>query len=219
MAAAGVIVGLFAMQFVLPPPPSDGTTAQLAHLADNASLLQLANGLYPLMHVLLLVFFVALYRWLAPAGGVARLGLVGGVLGLVMFFLTAVIYDGRIVLASQYVGADPATKQAVLAAVPVVERVQHVVSVSGHVLAWGIGVASFSAVGLRQSLLSRWTGWLGLAFGVVAWLYVLRLVSPMFRPVLLLLNLLAIVWLVPTGLAMFRGDVDDIGGSSTEDAQ
>lgn len=219
MAAAGVIVVLFATQFVLPPPPSDSTTAELAHLAANASLLQLVNALYPLMHVLLLVFFLALYRRLAPAGGVARLGLVGGSLGLVMFFLTAVIYDGRIVLAGQYVGADPATKRAILAAVPVVERVQHVVSIAGHVLAWGVGVASFSAVGRRQSVLSRWTGWVGLVFGVVAWLYVLRLISSTFRPVLLLLNLLAIVWLVPTGLTMFREDIDDGSVSDTEDAQ
>lgn len=170
VAAAGVIVALFAMQFVLPAPPSsDTTTAELAHLADHSSLLQLANALYPLMHVLLLVFFIALYRWLAPAGGVARLGLVGALLGLVMFFLTAVIYDGRIVLAGQYVGADPATKRAILAAVPVVERVQHIVSVAGHVLAWGSGSRrsrrsacdSPSCPGGRVGSASRSASWLG----------------------------------------------------------
>lgn len=209
IVAALVIVALFALQFVLPaPPPDSSAAAELRHLAENQSVLRLANGLYPVMHLALLVFFLGLYQWLLPAGGFARLGLVAGVLGLLLFFLTVVIYDGRLTLASEYAAADEATRAALLATLAGVERVQHVVSVAGHVLAWGVGVSSLSAVAIRTSVLSRWTGWGGLAFGLLAWLYALRLADPAFGPLLLVLNLFAIVWLVPTGLSMLRLDPD-----------
>lgn len=208
--SALTIVAIFAAMIVLPSPDSATVAGQLGHMNEHASTLRLANGLYPVLHVLLLAFFVGLYGVVRRAGDVSRFALAACLLGLVFFLLTAIIFDGRIQLASAYDAAGDPTKDVIVSTISVVERVQLGVSIAGHVFTWGLGVAGFSVAVLRTSVLSRWVGWLGLVFAATAWLNVPRLVWDAFGPMLLVMDAIGVVWLFAVGVMLLRIDGERI---------
>lgn len=212
--AALTIVAIFALMILLPTPESSTVAGKLANMNDQASTLRLSNGLYPLLHIFLLVFFVGLNDRLDRTGSLPRFGLTAGVVGIVFFLLTAIVFDGRIQLASAYVVADEATKAAIVSTITVLDRVQLAVGIAGHVFAWGLGVAAFSLAILRTSLLSRWIGWLGLLFAFTAWLNIPRLVWDAFGPMLLVMDAIGVIWLIAVGISLLRYDLDPIDPST-----
>lgn len=213
--AALTIIAIFALMVLLPKPETTTTAGKLAHMAEHTSMLRISNGLYPLLHLFLLVFFVGLTHMLDTNRSVPRFGLAAGVLGIVFFLLTAIIFDGRIQLASAYVAADEATKAVIVSTIPVLNRVQLAVSIAGHVFAWGLGVAAFSVAILRTSLLSRWIGWLGILFALTAWLNIPRLVWDAFGPMLLVMDAIGVIWLIAVGISFLRYDEDRIDSHRT----
>lgn len=204
-AATGIVITI-AMQFTVPPPASTAATSELAFLAEYASFLELGNKAYFLIDLSLIVLFVGLAQVFPRRNVLARLGVASGLIGVVLFVLVAIVFEGKIALASEYVGAGDAVQQALLGSFLALDRVELIAGVIAHYLAWGIGVAAFAVAILRTSILSRWVGWLGLVFGLLGWLNLPRLVTSSFDPVVLLINVVGVVWLVAVGVGLLRLD-------------
>ncbi|MFB6254699.1 MAG: hypothetical protein ABEI06_08820 [Halobacteriaceae archaeon] len=203
---AVVIIAIIAFQISLSGPTGSSQTAKLTYMSQHESMARLVNGLYPILHVMLIVLFLALYQLFTDRGGIAKLGLVGGLYGVVFFLLTIFVFDARITLATQYVAASSSVRQAIFPTVAVLERLQNVLSIAAHVFTWGIGVGIFSVGIIRTSLLSKWIGWIGVVFAIIGWLNAPRLVSSAFDPLLIVLNLIAIIWLFAIGIGILRTD-------------
>lgn len=203
-----VVIATLVMQITMPAPAATTKAGKLTHLATYENTVRLGNGLYPLFHLTLIVLFVSLYQLLREAGGLARFALATSLVGLVFFLLTIFLYDARIELATQFVAAEQPAQQSLLGTAAVVERLQLVVSLAGHVITWGLGLAAFSVLLLRQSMLTRWHAGLGLLIAVLAWLNLARLSESAFGPLLLVLNVALLVWLVATGISLLRIDLE-----------
>jgi hypothetical protein len=199
-----VVIGTLVMQMSMPAPTTTSMAGKLTHLATYEHTLRLGNALYPLFHLTLIVLFIGLYHLVRETGSLARFALATSLVGLVFFLLTIVLYDARIELATQYVTAEQPAQQALIGTAAVIERFQLVVSLAGHVITWGLGLAAFSVILLRHSILTKWHGWFGILMGVLAWANLARLVASTFDPLLLVLNVVVLLWLVATGISLLR---------------
>lgn len=220
-AAELVAVGLVVVSLVVsvtsglpnpnPDPAAMGGWLSEVNTAD--AMYRTTSWLFVVDHLLEIVFVVALYHLLRDAGRAMWLALVAGVLGLFSVALSGVLQIGLAELATSYVAADGPARSGVLASAVALDRIRIVLNLVGTVLAWGVGGALFSVGILRTEVVSRWLGWLGLAFALVIWLNGLRLVSDVFEPLIVVMLVVGLVWLPSMGLALLRVTPERVPGS------
>lgn len=193
------------------PSPPDGMEVYLTITNDNS----VANMLSPLLNasaqLLLLVFLVALYQLFRDEGGLMRLALIAGTVGLLFLFFTMILSMSEVELASQYVAAEGPTQSAVAVMAETVLRIKSVVDLIGNLLVWGVGGLLFSLAIIRTSILSRWLGYGGLVYAGVFWVTAVEVavtpgVTARDSIVFALGAFYGILWIIAMGVALIRVD-------------
>lgn len=193
------------------PSPPDGMEVYLTTINSNPT----ANALSPLLHasaqLLLLVFLVALYQLFRDEGGLMRLALLAGSVGILFLVFAMILSMSEVELAAQYVAADGATQSAVAVMAETLLRMKSLVDLIGNLLAWGIGGLLFSLAILRTSILSRWLGYGGLVYAGVFWITAVEVaVIPAMTArdsiIFFLGTLFGILWIIAMGVALIRSD-------------
>lgn len=197
------------------PSPPDGMEVYLTIINDNP----MANMLAPLLnasaYLLLLVFMVALYQLFRGEGGLMRLALITGSVGLLFLVVAMILSFSEVELAAQYVAADRATQSAVAAMAETELRIQSLVDLMGSLLAWGVGGLLFSLAILRTSILSRWLGYGGLVYAAVFWVTAVEVAAIPGQTardsiIFFLGWWFGILWIIAMGVSLVRLDESSI---------
>jgi hypothetical protein len=183
-------------------PPLDATAPALrAYFLENGSEVRALSFFHMLSAVALVAFAAYVYGYLrresgAPAG-LATLALAGGAIAAAFLLLSALCYR---TLAEPTVARDGALAHALVV-------LSYLAGGPAIAVPLVLMVGVVAAAALRERILARWTGWLGVVAAVVGTASVSTLLGPTNNHsatygILLLGAVLMFAWLVVTSMAL-----------------
>ena len=153
-----------------------------------------------------LVALVGFYDALREAGPVMIIAPVAGAVGLTLVTISHVIpvamaYE----LAPGYFEANDATQAAVGVTFDTLASLSLLTNYFGNALGWGVAVPLYAIAILKNSLLPRWIGWLGIVVAVFAgWLGLLAPASDVIEGLTGIGFLGFFVFMASMGIAILR---------------
>lgn len=193
--------------------PPDGMDVYLTEINANPGGNLLSTSLELSALILLLVFMIAMYQLFRDDGGIMRLAVIAGSVGLSLMMLSKFFSIAGVELAAHYVAADSATKPAIAAMTETMLGSKAVISLVGNLLAWGVGGLLFSLAIVRTTVLSRWLGYGGVIYASTMWVTTVEVaampgVTSRDSIVFFFGTWLGLLWLLAMGIGLVR--LDDV---------